>query len=194
MARRILGLSIGVVTFAFMALLPMTSRAGTVDVTVGSTPVGEPTRFYVIRGADAIIYYTLEQLDAVPETGAGAFVPASSCPANPFTLDTDVNSNRFPDSNAGATPFRPLPGGRRAASGPDVSKITTGPGLAPNTGILIVVGGGDGETYRTMFDPNCDGTYAIFTFGCVACGFGDPERDGWPGQTTTSVPWVRIAP
>jgi hypothetical protein len=46
MVRKVLG-SMGMVAFVLMALLPMTSWAGSVDITLGSTGNGEPNRMYI---------------------------------------------------------------------------------------------------------------------------------------------------
>jgi hypothetical protein len=146
---------------------------------------------YIVRGADGVYYYTFEQLDQTVETlaGGGAFFPATSCAANPFQLGADTNSNRFPDG----TVFKAVPGGASGASDPAVSLIRLRFGVA-TSGVLIEVRGNDGEIYRNMLDPNCDGTYALGTFTSQAAGFGDTERDAWPAQSSTVSSWSKISP
>lgn len=112
MVRRILVLSIGVAAFIFVALLPMASWAGGGGGTLGIITAGEPTHFYIVRGADSVIYYTLEQLDTSPEIAAGtAFPPSTICAANPFQLATDMAGALVASAPSGRTllslvPFR----------------------------------------------------------------------------------------
>jgi hypothetical protein len=189
----------GAACFLLLLLLSPGLQAASLDTTIAgnaSSGVGVLGRIFVVRGADNVIYYTFYQLRVTPQTSAGAFLNSSRCAGSPFTLDTDSNSNRWPDSNSGATPFRSVPSGASAASDPSIH-LTTKPGVGTGgtaeTSVLVSVRGNDGNIYWTVFDLDCDQTFTVPNVFTTAAGFGDGDDDGWPGPTTSSNPWVKAA-
>lgn len=190
MVRRILGLSIGVMAFVFMALPPVASWADQVQTTTGNNATGTPVLMYVVRGQDGIFYYTLKREGtlAVCPAGACGFIPVNSCTNNPFQLSADTNANGFVDGGS----FKVVPGSLSGDSDPDVDVLNNNAGSVTNTTVWMTTRGNDGNIYENAFDQGCDGNFRAGTFSSQAAGFADTDGDGWPSSSSTGSSWTRV--